>query len=53
VPLLYGLGWLASRPLGLLFPDWRPDQLDLAGAAMALLLLLLSLVRQLPLPLEG
>ena len=43
VPLLYGLGWLASRPLGLLFPDWRPDQVDLAGAAMALLLLLLSL----------
>lgn len=43
VPLLYGLGWLASRPLGLLFPDWRPDQVDLAGAVMALLLLLLSL----------
>ena len=43
VPLLYGLGRLAARPLGLLFPGWRPDQLDLAGVAIALLLLLLSL----------
>jgi len=43
VPLVYGLGWLASRPLILLAPGWRPDQLDLAGAAIALLLLLLSL----------
>ncbi len=43
VPLLYGLGWLASRPLGLLVPSWRPDQLDLAGAAIALVLLLASL----------
>ena len=43
VPLLYGLGWLASRPLALLFPAWRVDQVDLAGVAIALLLLLLSL----------
>jgi hypothetical protein len=43
VPLLYGLGWLTARPLGLLVPGWRPDQLDLAGVAIALLLLLLSL----------
>ncbi len=43
VPLLYGIGWLASRPLGLIAPSWRPDQLDLAGLAIALLLLLLSL----------
>lgn len=43
VPLLYGLGWLAARPLALAFPGWRPDQVDLAGVAIALLLLLLSL----------
>jgi MYXO-CTERM domain-containing protein len=43
VPLLYGLGWLAARPLGLLFPSWRPDQLDLAGAVIALGLLLVTL----------
>lgn len=43
VPVLYGLGWLLSRPLGPLFPGWRPDQVDLAGVAIALVLLLLSL----------
>ncbi|MCP9816144.1 CPBP family intramembrane metalloprotease [Synechococcus sp. GreenBA-s] len=43
VPLLYGLGWLSSRPFGLLFPAGRPDQLDLAGAVLALLLLLATL----------
>lgn len=43
VPLLYGAGWLLSRPLALVAPGWRPDQLDLAGAGIALLLLLLSL----------
>ena len=43
VPVLYGLGWLASRPLSLLAPAWRPDQVDLAGVAIALVLLLLSL----------
>ena len=43
VPVLYGLGWLTSRPLGLLFPNWRADQVDLAGVAIALVLLLLSL----------
>ena len=43
VPLLYGIGWLAARPLTLLFPTWRIDQVDLAGAAIALLLLLATL----------
>lgn len=43
VPVLYGLGWLVSRPLALLFPGWWPDQVDLAGVAIALVLLLLSL----------
>ena len=43
VPLLYGLGWLLSRPLTWIFPGWRADQLDLAGVAIALLLLLASL----------
>ena len=43
VPVLYGLGWLTARPLGLLFPTWRPDQVDLAGAVIALMLLLVSL----------
>ena len=43
VPLLYGAGWLLSRPLALLAPGWRPDQLDLAGAVIALVLLLFSL----------
>ena len=43
VPLLYGAGWLLSRPLALLAPSWRPDQVDLAGAVIALVLLLFSL----------
>ena len=43
VPVLYGAGWLLSRPLGLLWPQLRPDQVDLAGAVLALALLLLSL----------
>ena len=43
VPVLYGLGWLSSRPLALFFPQWRPDQVDLAGVAFALVLLLLTL----------
>lgn len=43
VPLLYGVGWLSSRPLGLLFRSWRPDQLNLAGVAIALLLLVVTL----------
>ena len=43
VPLLYGLGWLISRPLLWLTPQWRPDQVDLAGAVLALALLLASL----------
>lgn len=43
VPLLYGLGWLSARPLGRVVPQWRPDQLDLAGVAIALVLLLATL----------
>jgi len=43
VPVLYGLGWLTSRPLLLLAPNWRADQVDLAGLAVSLLLLLVTL----------
>ena len=43
VPLLYGTGWLLARPLAWLLPQWRPDQVNLAGAVMSLLLLLGSL----------
>ena len=43
VPVLFGLGWLASRPLQLLVPGWRADQVDLAGLVVSLLLLLLTL----------
>jgi uncharacterized protein len=43
VPLLYGGGWLASRPLALVHPTWRGDQVNLAGAVLALVLLLLTL----------
>lgn len=43
VPVLYGSGWLLSRPLLLLSPTLRPDQCDLVAALIALLLLLLSL----------
>lgn len=43
VPLLYGIGWLAVRPLSWLLPSWRVDQVDLAGVLVAFLLLLLSL----------
>jgi membrane protease YdiL (CAAX protease family) len=43
VPVLYGLGWLSVRPLALLAPDWRSDQIDLAGLVVALVLLLISL----------
>ena len=43
VPVLYGAGWLAARPLALLFPALRVDQVDLAGAAIALVLLLITL----------
>ncbi|MFO7629589.1 MAG: CPBP family glutamic-type intramembrane protease [Prochlorococcaceae cyanobacterium] len=43
VPLLYGLGWLLARPLAWLAPAWRPDQVNLAGAAIALLLLVCTL----------
>ncbi|MEX1316099.1 MAG: CPBP family intramembrane glutamic endopeptidase [Synechococcaceae cyanobacterium] len=43
VPLLLAGGWVLARPLALLAPGWRPDQLDLAGLVLALLLLLASL----------
>ncbi|MCS5697852.1 CPBP family intramembrane metalloprotease [Cyanobium sp. FGCU-52] len=43
VPLLYSGGWLASRPLALVSPSLRPDQVNLAGAVLALVLLLLTL----------
>jgi membrane protease YdiL (CAAX protease family) len=43
VPLLMGAGWLLSRPLALLAPGWRADELDLAGLVLALLLLLATL----------
>jgi len=43
VPVLYGLGWLISRPWQWLVPSLRADQVDLIGALMALILLLISL----------
>ena len=43
VPVLYGLGWLLVRPLGSLAPGLRPDQVNLAGAVVSLVLLLLTL----------
>ena len=43
VPVLYGLGWLLVRPLGSLAPVLRPDQVNLAGAVVSLLLLFLTL----------
>lgn len=43
IPVLYGAGWLLSRPLQLIAPGWRIDQVDLAGVAIALLLLLATL----------
>ena len=43
VPVLYAAGWLLSRPIGLLWPQLRPDQVDLAGAGLALALFLLTL----------
>ncbi|MEA5414051.1 CPBP family intramembrane glutamic endopeptidase [Synechococcus sp. BA-132 BA5] len=43
VPGLYGLGWLLVQPLGSLAPGLRPDQVNLAGAVVSLLLLVLTL----------
>ena len=43
IPVLYGVGWLISRPWQWLVPSLRPDQVDLIGALMALILLLISL----------
>ncbi|MEO1001919.1 MAG: CPBP family intramembrane glutamic endopeptidase [Cyanobacteria bacterium J06638_7] len=42
-PLLLGAGWLVSRPLALLAPGLRADQVDLAGLALALVLLCVTL----------
>lgn len=47
VPLLYGAGWILARPLLWLAPGWRPDQVDLAGVAIALVLLVCTLPRRL------
>lgn len=46
VPLLYGVGWLVARPLTWIAPHLRPDQVDLAGAVLALGLLLITLPRR-------
>ncbi len=43
VPVLFALGWLCSRPLLLLAPGWRLDQVDLAGLVISLVLLLVTL----------
>ncbi len=43
VPLLLAAGWLLARPLTLLTPAWRADQVDLAALVLALLLLLATL----------
>ena len=43
IPVLYAAGWLLVRPLTWLAPHWRGDQVDLAGAATALILLLATL----------
>ena len=43
VPVLFAFGWLCSRPLLLLAPGWRLDQVDLAGLVMSLVLLLVTL----------
>ena len=43
VPVLVAVGWLSSRPLLLLAPGWRLDQVDLAGLVVSLVLLMVSL----------
>ena len=43
VPSLYLAGWLVARPFALIAPNWRSDQVDLAGLVMALVLLVTSL----------
>jgi membrane protease YdiL (CAAX protease family) len=47
VPALYGLGWVASRPLLVLAPTWRADQMDLVGLVISMVLLLSTLPRRL------
>ncbi|MCP9928583.1 CPBP family intramembrane metalloprotease [Cyanobium sp. CH-040] len=46
MPLLLAAGWLLARPLALVAPGLRADQLDLAGLVLALLLLLATLPRR-------
>ncbi|MFM8604692.1 MAG: hypothetical protein ACKOBY_04035, partial [Cyanobium sp.] len=47
VPLLYGIGWVVSRPLLLAAPGLRLDQVDLVGVTIAFALLLATLPRRL------
>lgn len=47
IPLLYLAGYAVSRPIGLIAPQWRPDQIDLAGVAITFSLLLLTLPKRL------
>ncbi len=47
VPLLYGIGWVLSRPLLLAAPGLRLDQVDLVGVTIAFALLLATLPRRL------
>jgi MYXO-CTERM domain-containing protein len=47
LPLLYGVGWLLVRPVGMVLPALRPDQLDLLGVLTAFALFLLTLPRRL------
>ncbi len=46
MPVL-GLGWLLVRPLEAVAPNLRPDQVNLAGAVVSLILLIISLPLQL------
>ena len=43
VPTLYGIGWVIARPLAFVAPSLRLDQVNLLGAVISLMLLLLTL----------
>ena len=43
LPARMAAGWLLTRPLGILAPGLRPDQVNLAGSVVALLLVLATL----------
>ena len=47
VPTLYGVGWVIARPLAFVAPSLRLDQVNLLGAVISLMLLLLTLPRRL------